>query len=158
MKNLLLSFVGASVFLILAVCVHAGVVPGAFDVPHETANNLQLVRVGFSEDGLLRVSPEPTPPVVSPRLKLGNHQRTLRVFLASGGHDASVRLFVEQARPHQFFEISGEFSLANAPGALYWEDEILLRFLGVSASGVPSVFKVDLRKGVMLVTPLVGQE
>jgi len=159
-KSSLLSLVGAFVFLLTVVCVNAGVVPGAFEVPHETndgnVKNLPLVRIGVSEDGLLRVSPEFTPPMFPPRLKLGNHQRTLRAFLWSDDQNGSIHLLVEQARPHQFFEVSGAFTPANTPGALYWEDETRLRFLGVSSAGVPSSYVVDLRKGTFVAFSLVG--
>jgi len=151
MKSLLLSVVGALVFLVLVWSVRAGVVPGAFEVPYETNTAVTdltpLVRVGVSEDEFLHVSLVAAPPLLAPRLKLGNHERTLRAFLFADGHDMSTHLYVEQPRAQLFFEVSGAFVPVNAPDALYWEDETLLRFFGLSKEGVPSVFKIDLRQG-----------
>lgn len=102
-----------------------------------------VVKQGVSQDGRVVVLLVPPPPPVSHYREVANHQRNLRAFTALDSNGTSV-VYVEQARPHQFFIIQGAFSVLPETVFFTWVSPTTLIFYGTSPDGVFTRVSVDV--------------
>ncbi len=133
------------------------VLPGATLVPYETVAAVSRtqgsVREGFFDDGRVRIEARDVVPNVAPRLKVPNHTRTLRAFHVVDVPSGTTHLYVESSRPHQYYEIAGDFEIPDLFPELYWEGNTRLSFVGRQGEGVEERLMIDLALGELSVAP-----
>lgn len=76
---------------------------------------------GSAPGGLLSIVKITHPPEIPTRLKVANHQRTLRAFVGAWENNLTG-LFIESVRPHNFYYVEGGFFVSETKGALHWTD------------------------------------
>lgn len=138
MKRLGATLFAGAIFLLAAF--FAGLLPVSFaGVSPETelvkhARETWSVKQGVSRDGLLVVTRAPAPPAVPPREKSMNHSRTLRAFIAPN-RAGLASLYVESVHPHEYYSVSGGFTLLRDYMVPVWLSEDALMFYGTSPEG-----------------------
>lgn len=119
------------------------------DVSGETSSrkNFTLSRDGASMDGTFTLHRVPVAPVVPQRLKVMNHGRTMRAFIAQNG--SIPTLYVETFNPPAIFRVDSSF-LAREGKAPFWVNEHTAGISLASAGESDAFFWIDLlnRKGI----------
>ncbi len=103
------------------------------------------VKQGSSVDGAMLIKATSDVPRVANNIKLANHIRNLRVFVAAD-RVGTPALYLEQAKPHAFYVIAGPF-LPSKTKALYtWTAPTTLSFYATSTNDVYQRFNLNVHE------------
>ncbi len=92
------------------------------------------MKQGVTQDGIFSVTQTFAAPNIPPRLKIANHPRTLRAFSGSNRGGLST-LYIEAVVPHEYFTITGSYSVSQKYPTLQWSDTDTLMFFGERNDG-----------------------
>ena len=109
-----------------------------------TYRGMFVVKQGTTSDPSLTVDLVREVSGVAANKKISNHNRTLRVFLKDDEHHVS-RVVIESAKPHLFYQLNGNYAVSSETATLGWNSETHLSFEGVSSSGYPTWFDLNIR-------------
>lgn len=114
--------------------------------------DLNTISSGASPDGGMNISEAVDPPRVSHYIKIANHGRNLRAFLAPNKGGVGL-IYIEQARPHKFFVITSTFSVLPETVSFLWTGPMTLVFYGMSPDNTFTRYTLDLRSKILNDTP-----
>lgn len=101
------------------------------------------VKQGVTQDGNFALMEDSAAPRIPPRLKFGNHSRTLRAFVGTGpGGNSTV--FVESVKPHAYYVISSSFTVSQEFSALSWPDLATLQYYGTDKNGLLFLIRLNV--------------
>lgn len=111
------------------------------------------VKQGVSQDGLLAITTVPAAPAIPPRMKAANHERTLRAFTAPN-RGGVLTLYVERAQPHEYYALTGGFTLGEEYPVITWTSVTTLVFYGIAPEGTLTRYEADVRLLTLTHTPI----
>ncbi len=144
MPRFLLTFVSFFLFLFTLVWINRQegvVVSQGTDVA--AVREMFSVKQGLSSDGQFRIEKTLNAPVVSHRVQFSNHERNLRVFVASDRAGVPT-LYLEQVKPHDFFVISGPFAISPDTASFMWNAPTSLFFYATDTDGFFARYAIDV--------------
>jgi hypothetical protein len=116
--------------------------------------DLHTISSGMSPDGSINISEVIDPPRVSHYMEIANHGRNLRAFLAPNKGGVGL-IYIEQARPHKFFAITGAFSVLPETVSFMWTGPMTLVFYGISPDETFTRYALDLKSKILSDTPVM---
>jgi hypothetical protein len=161
MKHFSITFFSGLVFL--GTLLLGGSLPALSDaVSRETTIGERFretfaVKQGVSQDGLLAITLVPAVPAIPPRMKMANHERTLRAFFAPNRGGVPT-LYVERVKPHEYYALVGGFIPADAYPVIAWTSPTTLMFYGSTPAGELMRYAADVRLLTFSQTPMVLAE
>lgn len=111
------------------------------------------VKQGVSQDGSLVITKIQSAPSIPPQAKPANHARTLRAFFAPN-RGGVLTLYVESIKPHEYYSVTGEFTVSGDYPVITWDTETTLAFYSTSSKGEPTRYAADLRLITLSVKPV----
>ncbi len=133
-------------FVIFVVALYSGgMLSASGSVSRATAlsNDSFSVKQGVTQDGNFVLTEDSSAPVTPPRLKFGNHSRTLRAFVGAGS-SGNLAVFIESIKPHAYYVVSGSYTVSQEFTALSWSDSATLQYYGVDKNGLLSRINFDV--------------
>lgn len=102
-----------------------------------------LVKQGVSQDGSVAIMQVLDAPHIPPRLKIGNHARTLRAFIAPD-RGGILSLYIESAVPSAYYAVTGGFTVSPDYPTLAWRDNSTLMFFITVNDGALALMTLDV--------------
>lgn len=118
----------------------------------EQYRELHTIKVGATLDGSIQISELFDVPHVSHYIQFANHARTLRVFLAPNKGGVTT-IYIEQARPHKFFTITGAFLTLPETVSFIWTGPTTLAFYATNPDEVFMRYELNLHTLTLERTP-----
>ncbi len=111
------------------------------------------VKLGTTSDPFLSLASSTEVDLRTQEKKFSNRNRTLRAYLMKqkGG---IVRLAFESAKPHAFFQLTGNYAVSPETVGIVWKDNSMVSFDGVNTKGLPTHFEFRLNDLEMKETSL----
>ena len=146
MSRFVITYVSFFIFLAtLLVSQHylpAGI---STDAPLHDYREMFYVKQGSSVDGAMLIKATSDVPLVANNIKLANHIRNLRVFVAVD-RIGTPALYLEQAKPHTFYVIAGPFVPSRAKALYRWTAPTTLSFYATGTNDVYQLFSVNVHE------------
>ncbi len=142
------------VFLLLSLYAE-GMIFQSTGVSPETPQRVERVTVkqGVSQDGSVTVARVSEVPQIPPREKTSNAPRTLRAFI--GVNSSGVAIFyIESVKPHEYYSVTGPFSVAPAYPRMMWANPSVIVFYGMSDEHTLMRAQLDVETLALLVEPV----
>lgn len=146
MKRLFITYVSFFIF-IGTLLVSQRYIPAGIstDTPLHAYREMFYVKQGSSVDGVMSIKAASDVPQVANNIKLANHIRNLRVFVAAD-RVGTATLYLEQAKPHAFYVIAGPF-VPSSPKVLYrWTALTTLSFYATGTNDVYQRFNINVHE------------
>ena len=143
-------------FIFLLCALYAeGMILAPASVSPETVPSAEryTVKQGVSQDGQVTIVRAINAPQIPPREKASNKPRTLRAFI--GANSVGVpTLFVESVKPHEYYTVTGAFSMVPAYSTLMWMNSNTLVFYVLTNEGVLMCAQLDVLNLSLLILPV----
>ena len=142
------------VFLLLSLYAE-GMLFTSATVSPETPHRVERVTVkqGVSRDGSVAVAQVSQAPQIPPREKISNGPRTLRAFIGANSSGVPI-FFIESVKPHEYYSVTGPFSVALAYPNLMWANPSVLVFYVLNSEHILMRAQLDVQTLVFLLEPV----
>jgi hypothetical protein len=155
-----LSFTFISFLIFLASLFHENALSFfAFDDSAEVATlrtheERYSVKEGMSASGVVGITAVPQAPIIPPRMKASNHERTLRAFVGPD-RGSTLTLYIESVKPHRYYSVNGAFTPSVEYPSLSWPASTTLVAYVTATDGGTMRLTVDTHTLVATLT-IVG--
>ena len=100
-------------------------------VSSSATRNYHAVKQGISPDGIASLTKVGSAPKTPLRLKVHNHDRTLRAFIGVA-KDGVETLYIESVKPHEYYRLEGDFVISSAHSRIEWTNTTVIEFHATS--------------------------
>ena len=112
-----------------------------------------LVKLGTTTDKSIFLSTSVPAHLTTAEKKISNRNRTFRAYIMRDVSGVS-RVAIESAKPHGFFQLSGNYAVSPETVGLTWSGNAMISFDGVNSGGEPTRFVLGVNDLVLRQTAL----
>lgn len=105
-----------------------------------------FVKQGISEDQSVAILSRESAPEVLQRKKIPNQIRNLRLWKMSGKESGYSILYLERARPREYFEIRIAHALSLSSEEIKWTGPVSFLFCGTDSKGMNVVYEINVHE------------